>query len=1464
MKTLTTRMKTHFPKSILVLVVLGLLAATQAQAGLVGWFRLEEGSIDPSTNLTWDAVSGSTDYGTLNPVNGTLTWVTAGLPPIPSSGTTAALQFAPPAGANGASATDPYLTTTLVTQDQTGNGLAGGGARTIAAWVLPSASQVDANATLVNLGYNATGGRCTFRIISGSGGYVLRCEFQGGGKSGTKNLSDGKWHFVAVVVPANATVNGVTLYVDGVAEPISVSSGLTVPISIYTNYPVVIGSARGSGLSDRGYTGLIDDVRIHNQALTASDIVNLYLGPGVAPSLTQLSSQSLVLGSTNTAITFHAGAVGTPPLNLQWQFNAVKLPGQTNDTLAFSPTGLTNVGTYTVVVSNAYGATTGTALLSLNTAPITPPRQAALVGQPASFSVTPPADSAGYAFQWLANGAPLPGATGSSLTLPGITNANAGSNYQVAVSLGGHSATSSPPAVLHVLPVPASLYARFVLGDGPAAYWRLDETNGATVAVDQAGFYPGTYYGYTGSELEQSGALTNDTDSGSLFTGLNYVQVPYNAQLTTSNGLTLEIWANPASTGTAATLISCEGGLPIWGYVLSLSAAGNPVFTTYNSASSAGPTSSSLTASTAIPSGAWSHIVATYDGTTKRIYVNGVLAGSQAAAYIPVANLSGVGVRIGAGINGVGGIASPFIGSLDEPAIYSQVLSGQQILTHYEAAVLGSGVAPTITAQPTNQSVVLGNTNTTVAFNVTAIGSPPIFYQWQQNGINLPGLTNSQLVLSPFVPGELGTYTVAVTNSAGGVLSSNVTLSYTTGPVSPSAQAVFSGVSASFNLTGLPAYQTYTYQWQHAGTNLPAANATTLTIPAASATDAGSYTVVSTLGSVSATSAPVTLFVLSPPSQSYSNTVAGDLPLAWWRLDDAPGSTLAAETVSGIDVGSIYPQVTLGVEGALLGDTNTSAAFTGYNQGASAGHSRIDVAFDPVLNPSAFSVESWALVTGGAGNYRSAVTSRDAGTGTAYGYTLYAGNDNTWQFWVGNGTNWVPLAGPAIAVNQWAHLVGTYDGATARFYVNGVLVASAATPFAPNAAQRLSIGGGATETVSGNYFFAGRLDEVAVYGNALSLAQVQAHYAGAFPTGAAPRFTAQPLSRATLAGESYALDAGVHSTPPVSLQWQHNGTNVPYATNATLAIPFASAAQAGAYQLVATHGAAISTTTPATLQVIPGEAVSVNLQGYENVQTIAANSGYAGWVAVSNWNEIGYGLNSGNATNLINHKGQTNAIRITWSSANNRHWSGLLPQAYAGDEALLGGFNEAASGNPIVVTIADIPASYQSAGYSVFAYFGEPSAATGIVNPTDSFGQVSLGGTTNYYHAIDLAFWDGNYVPVATTDPLAAITPDANYAVFTNLNSASVTLAVATHPYQPGPASLSGFQIVANTTPPAPVPLTASLQGNNVVLSWTGSWVLQQQSALGNGQWTDIAGAASPYTVPQPLGNLAFFRLRSR
>jgi endonuclease/exonuclease/phosphatase family metal-dependent hydrolase len=68
---------------------------------------------------------------------------------------------------------------------------------------------------------------------------------------------------------------------------------------------------------------------------------------------------------------------------------------------------------------------------------------------------------------------------------------------------------------------------------------------------------------------------------------------------------------------------------------------------------------------------------------------------------------------------------------------------------------------PAITSPPQNQSVSEGGT---AVFNVGADGTPVPGYQWQFNGIALPGATNSALVLTNVSFDKAGSYSVTVSN----------------------------------------------------------------------------------------------------------------------------------------------------------------------------------------------------------------------------------------------------------------------------------------------------------------------------------------------------------------------------------------------------------------------------------------------------------------------------------------------------------------------------------------------------------------------------------------------------------------------------------------------------------------------------------------------------------------------------
>lgn len=92
----------------------------------------------------------------------------------------------------------------------------------------------------------------------------------------------------------------------------------------------------------------------------------------------------------------------------------------------------------------------------------------------------------------------------------------------------------------------------------------------------------------------------------------------------------------------------------------------------------------------------------------------------------------------------------------------------------------GSGaVAPVITAQPTNQRVVVGQPAT---FTVSASGTAPLSYQWQKGATPITGATAASYTTpATTLSDDTATFQVVVSNSAGSVTSNSATLTVAAG-----------------------------------------------------------------------------------------------------------------------------------------------------------------------------------------------------------------------------------------------------------------------------------------------------------------------------------------------------------------------------------------------------------------------------------------------------------------------------------------------------------------------------------------------------------------------------------------------------------------------------------------------------------------------------------------------------------
>ena len=172
---------------------------------------------------------------------------------------------------------------------------------------------------------------------------------------------------------------------------------------------------------------------------------------------------------------------------------------------------------------------------------------------------------------------------------------------------------------------------------------------------------------------------------------------------------------------------------------------------------------------------------------------------------------------------------------------------------------------PLILSQPQSQAV---NVGTPVTFSVGATGSAMLYYQWQFNGVNIPGAAASSLGFASAQPGNAGNYSVIVSSPTGSILSSNATLAVYAPPVitnQPASQSCLQGATVTFNVLAGPL--PLTYQWQKNG--VPVANlanasgvtTATLTLSNVTTADSASYSVLINNGYGNVASSPAALTV---------------------------------------------------------------------------------------------------------------------------------------------------------------------------------------------------------------------------------------------------------------------------------------------------------------------------------------------------------------------------------------------------------------------------------------------------------------------------------------------------------------------------------------------------------------------------------------------------------------------------
>jgi len=213
-----------------------------------------------------------------------------------------------------------------------------------------------------------------------------------------------------------------------------------------------------------------------------------------------------------------------------------------------------------------------------------------------------------------------------------------------------------------------------------------------------------------------------------------------------------------------------------------------------------------------------------------------------------------------------------------------------------------------------------------------------------------------------------------------------------------------------------------------------------------------------------------------------------DQPAAYWRLNELFGLTAFDEL--GPSNGAYAGGATLGAPGALANEaSNTSVSFDGIDDSMTVTNA------GALSMSTAVSVELW-IKRSKSGVLQAIAGKPTHGQSKLENYSLWLNAYNQLKMFVGDGNTSASVTAPAALDTNWHYVVGTYDNATLRIYVDGALKASASSTvqLTPNNKGFYV----ARSSSSTSYNFGGSLDELAVYPTALSAAQILAHYNAAF------------------------------------------------------------------------------------------------------------------------------------------------------------------------------------------------------------------------------------------------------------------------------------------------------------------------------------------------------------------------------
>jgi hypothetical protein len=272
---------------------------------------------------------------------------------------------------------------------------------------------------------------------------------------------------------------------------------------------------------------------------------------------------------------------------------------------------------------------------------------------------------------------------------------------------------------------------------------------------------------------------------------------------------------------------------------------------------------------------------------------------------------------------------------------------------------------------------------------------------------------------------------------------------------------------------------------------------TSVTLSYSGATPAPASASITATASSAASPSLATATTALSFNATYPATVIADKPVAYYRMNDASGTTAVDSSGNGHN-GTYTAGYSLNQAGLIAGDTSAKSVSFASGYGTSAA----------TWTQQAVTAECWIKPT----------AADISGSARIIGNAWSDHDGNGFMVWITNGTlgfnaGWdAPVANVALVAGQTYHVVGTYDSATgATVYVNGLARANV-MPGAVPTPQNGDFGGltyiGVLNAGAGGFgftnYFHGDISDCALYNYALTPAQVANHYNAGAHAGVTP------------------------------------------------------------------------------------------------------------------------------------------------------------------------------------------------------------------------------------------------------------------------------------------------------------------------------------------------------------------------